>query len=159
VVAVPADADPLYLRGLLLSAAVLVGSADQMTHMAVAYAKEREAFGRPIGTYQAVKHRCADMWMRTQAADAHLVYAALAVGGGKQVESDLPGLVHGARSLAAEAAARNGEAVVQVHGAMGFTWEHDSGLHIGRAEVLRRWLGGPAADVDAVLASVPTETR
>ncbi|WP_181780397.1 acyl-CoA dehydrogenase family protein [Pseudonocardia pini] len=151
----PADADPVYLRGLLLSAAALVGSAQRTTEMAVEHAGTREAFGRPIGTYQAIKHRCADMWMRTQAADAHLVYAALALDSGGKVEADLPGLAHGARSLAAEAAARNGEAVVQVHGAMGYTWEHDSGLHIGRAEVLRRWFGGPAADVDAVLASVP----
>lgn len=152
--AVPPDADPIALRGLLLSAAVLVGSAEKLTDTAVGYAGTREAFGRPIGAYQAVKHRCADMWMRTRAADAHLTYAALALAGGKRVDADLPGLVHGARSLAAEAAARNGEAAVQVHGAMGYTWEHDAGLHIGRAEVLRRWLGGPASDIDAVLASV-----
>jgi alkylation response protein AidB-like acyl-CoA dehydrogenase len=151
---VPSDTDPIYQHGVLLSAAVLIGSAQRMTEVAVAYAKDREAFGRPIGTYQAIKHRCADMWMRTQAADAHLVYAALAVSAGEQVEGDLLGLVHGARGLAADAAARNGEAIVQVHGAMGYTWEHESGLHIGRAEVLRRWLGGPASDVDAILASV-----
>ena len=133
------------LEGAALVAASLLGIADAVTDMAVAYAKQREQFGRPIGSFQAVKHLLADMLTRTEVARA-AVYAA-----GVTLED--PGVGDPARAVAAakliagEAAFVNGKACIQVHGGMGFTWEVDAHLYLKRARVLDTVFG--PADVQA----------
>ncbi|MCX4823854.1 acyl-CoA/acyl-ACP dehydrogenase [Streptomyces sp. NBC_01142] len=113
---------------VLLTAAEQLGSAARTTEMAVQYAKEREQFGRPIGGFQAVKHLCAQMLVRTEVSRS-AVYAAA-------VTEDFTEIA-GAKLLADEAAVRNARDCLQVYGGMGFTWEADVHLHLKRA-----WLRG-----------------
>jgi alkylation response protein AidB-like acyl-CoA dehydrogenase len=115
------DAQRVRDEGGVLTAALQVGLAARLTQLSVSYAGEREQFGRSIGGFQAVKHLCADMFVRTELARVAVHAAAVTL--------DDPGaddgsrLVAGAKLLADEAAVTNGRAAVQVHGGMGFTWE------------------------------------
>jgi alkylation response protein AidB-like acyl-CoA dehydrogenase len=114
------------LEGALLTAAIQVGIAARLNEMAVAYAKTREQFDRPIGSFQAVKHLCSDMLVRTELARASLHSAAVIlddVARGDGAVLDPGRAVSGAKLLADEAATMNGRSCVQVHGGMGFTWE------------------------------------
>jgi len=111
-------------EGALLAAAEQLGSAARTTEAAVQYAGAREQFGAPIGSFQAVKHLCADMLVRAELARC-AVYAAA-------VTAD-PAEIAGAKLLADEAAIRNARDCLQVHGGMGFTWEADVHLHLKRA--------------------------
>jgi alkylation response protein AidB-like acyl-CoA dehydrogenase len=119
------DVDGNFLRlwreGALLTAALQVGLAARMTELAVAYAKTREQFDRPIGSFQAVKHLCADMLVRTELARASLHAAAVTLDDPEVGDGDRA--VAGAQQLADEAACGNARSCVQVHGGMGFTWE------------------------------------
>ncbi|MEU4349123.1 acyl-CoA dehydrogenase family protein [Streptomyces sp. NPDC023838] len=116
----------------LLTAAEQLGSAGRTTAMAAQYAREREQFGQPIGAFQAVKHLCARMLVRTEVARA-AVYAAAVTGD--------PVEIAGAKLLADEAAVRCARDCLQVHGGMGFTWEAEVHLHLKRAWLRReRWM-------------------
>jgi len=115
------DADQLRRGGALLTAALQVGIAARVTELAVDYAKTREQFGRAIGSFQAVKHLCADMFVRTELARVAVHAAAVAIDG--HGHGDEARAVAGAKLLADEAAVTNGRSAVQVHGGMGFTWE------------------------------------
>jgi alkylation response protein AidB-like acyl-CoA dehydrogenase len=108
-------------EGAVLTAALQVGLAARMTELAVDYAKQREQFDRPIGSFQAIKHTCADMFVRTDLARASLHYAAVTLDDPEA--GDARRAVAGAKLLADEAATTNGRACIQVHGGMGFTWE------------------------------------
>jgi alkylation response protein AidB-like acyl-CoA dehydrogenase len=121
----------LRLEGALLTAALQVGLASRMTELAVTYAKQREQFGKPIGSFQAVKHLCADMFVRVELARAALHFAAVALDDPEV--GDERRAVAGAKLLADEAALRNGRACIQVHGGMGFTWEVPVHYFIKRA--------------------------
>jgi alkylation response protein AidB-like acyl-CoA dehydrogenase len=125
--------------GATLTAAALLGIAARTTEIAVAYAKEREQFDKPIGSFQAVKHLCADMLTRAELARG-IVYAAGATGAGRGVD-DLVRLVHAAKIAAGDAAKANGKACIQVHGGMGFTYEVDAHLYLKRAIVLDTTFG------------------
>jgi alkylation response protein AidB-like acyl-CoA dehydrogenase len=138
--------------GAVLTAALQLGLADRTTELAVAYAKERVQFDRPIASFQAIKHMCADMLVRTELARA-AVYAA----GAHLDAPDLPGLdrtISTAKVMAGEAAIANGKAATQVHGGMGFTWEIDVHLYLKRAWVLDTHFGSADAHADAVAASL-----
>ncbi|HEU5033843.1 MAG TPA: acyl-CoA dehydrogenase [Mycobacteriales bacterium] len=111
----------LRLEGALLTAAVQVGIAARLTELAVDYAKTREQFGRTIGAFQAVKHICADMFVRAELARVAVHAAAVTLD--DEQSGDGPRTVAGAKLLADEAAVTNGRSAVQVHGGMGFTWE------------------------------------
>ncbi|MFG2721113.1 acyl-CoA dehydrogenase family protein [Streptomyces sp. NPDC048416] len=113
-------------EAVLLAAAEQLGSAARTTELAVQHAKDRQQFGQPIGAFQAVKHLCADMLVRTEVARA-AVYAAA-------VTED-PLEIAGAKLLADEAAVRGARDCLQVYGGMGFTWEADVHLHLKRAWV------------------------
>ncbi|HVW79782.1 MAG TPA: acyl-CoA dehydrogenase family protein [Mycobacteriales bacterium] len=113
--------EQLWREGALLTAALQVGLAARMTELAVAYAKTREQFDRPIGSFQAVKHLCADMLVRTELARASLHAAAVTLD--DPAVGDAGRAVAGAKQLADEAACGNARSCVQVHGGMGFTWE------------------------------------
>jgi alkylation response protein AidB-like acyl-CoA dehydrogenase len=115
------DVDAMRHDGAVLTAALQVGLATRLTELAVAYAKEREQFGRTIGSFQAVKHICADMFVRAELARV-AVHAAAVTLDDPEAE-DAPRAVAGAKLLADEAATTNGRGAVQVHGGMGFTWE------------------------------------
>ncbi|MCQ4213764.1 acyl-CoA dehydrogenase family protein [Streptomyces longispororuber] len=111
-----------------LLAAEAVGAADRALERTVEYVKEREQFGRPIGSFQAVKHRLADVYVQVQAARSAAYYAAWAAGDGARERVGglaLAQAVEALRTAAAEA--------VQLHGGIGFTWEHDAHLYLKRA--------------------------
>jgi len=132
---IPIDLRPGDLRGAALTAAFQVGLADRLTELAVAYAKERVQFDRPIGGFQAIKHMLADMLMRTEVARA-AVYSAGAVLDEGSDRNTRHRLVHGAKVVAGDAAIANGKVATQVFGGMGFTWEVDVHLYLKRAWVL-----------------------
>lgn len=139
------EAYPGALRreGALLSAAEQLGSAARTTEMAVQHAGAREQFGSLIGSFQAVKHLCADMLARTEPARS-AVYAAAVTGDPVEIAA--------AKLLADEAAVRNARDCLQIHGGMGFTWEADVHLHLKRAWLrAARWL--TAAEAEEVLAA------
>jgi alkylation response protein AidB-like acyl-CoA dehydrogenase len=123
------------LAGSVLTAAMQLGLADRLTELAVAYAKERVQFDRPIGGFQAIKHMLADMLMRTEVARA-AVYSAGTALDEAQAGSSKYRLVYGAKTVAGDAAIANGKAATQVFGGMGFTWEVDVHLYLKRAWVL-----------------------
>jgi alkylation response protein AidB-like acyl-CoA dehydrogenase len=118
----------------ILTGALLVGIASKCLDMAVSYAKEREQFGRPIGSFQAIKHICADMLVRAEISRVSVQAAAVSV--------DQPGVgdanraASAAAMLAVDAALTNAKACIQVHGGMGFTWEVPAHLFLMRAKVL-----------------------
>jgi alkylation response protein AidB-like acyl-CoA dehydrogenase len=137
--------------GAVFTAAFLVGMADRLTDMSVAYAKEREQFDRPIGSFQAVKHMLADMVVRVEVARA-AVYAA----GAHLAAPDVPGLPRAiavAKAMAGEAAVANGKTATQVHGGMGFTWEVDVHLYLKRAWALDTRFGSVDDHCDAIAAT------
>ena len=117
-----------------LFAAEAAGIARWCLDTAVAYAKLREQFGRPIGSFQAVKHLCADMLCRTEQA------TALAWDAARGGELSAPA----AAALAVDAAVENAKDCIQVLGGIGFTWEHDAHLYLRRALSNRQLLGGTA---------------
>jgi alkylation response protein AidB-like acyl-CoA dehydrogenase len=135
--------------GAVCTAAFQVGLADRLTEMAVAYARERVQFDRPIGSFQAIKHLCADMLMRAEVARAAVYAAAAALD-----ESPDDRAVAVAKALAGEAAIVNGKSATQVHGGMGFTWEVDVHLYLKRAWVLDTHFGNSDAHYRAVAASL-----
>jgi alkylation response protein AidB-like acyl-CoA dehydrogenase len=118
----------------LLSAALCVGVAAATLEMAVAYAATREQFGRPVGSFQAVKHICADMLVRTELA--RVAVQAAAVISEDPAAGDPIRAAAGANLLAVEAALENSRKCIQVYGGMGFTWEVPVHLYLMRARVL-----------------------
>jgi alkylation response protein AidB-like acyl-CoA dehydrogenase len=155
--------DDMWRDGALLTAALQVGHAAEALDLAVAYAKERQQFGTPIGSFQAVKHMCADMLVRAEVARAAVHAAACLADAPDVVDSEAavagctPGqrvdrAVGGAKLLADEAALGNARAAIQVYGGMGFTWEVPLHLHLKRARVLSTTFGTPAAHATALAA-------
>ena len=120
----------------VLLAAEAIGVAQWCVDTASEYAKERVQFGRPIGQFQAVKHRCAEMLARTELARAAVWDAARAVD--DESENGGPLAVAGAASLALDAAFENAKDCVQTLGGIGFTWEHDAHLYLRRAITLHQ---------------------
>lgn len=122
-------------------AAEQVGGAQRCLDLSVQYAKEREQFGRPIGSFQAVKHICADMMVRVEAARSSTYWAAC---GAAQQEDELPVLASLAKATASEAYFACAGDAIQVHGGVGFTWEYDVHLYFKRARASEAFLGDPA---------------
>lgn len=150
------DVADLWRTGAVLTAAFQLGMADRCTELAVDYAQERVQFDRPIAGFQAIKHLCADMLVRTEVARA-AVYAA----GAHLDEPGEAGLgrsVSGAKFLAGEAAVLNGKTATQVFGGMGFTWEVPVHLYLKRAWVLETHFGSGDAHSDAVAAALVAAT-
>src|SRR5579875_3255427 len=117
----------------LLFAAEAVGVANQCTEMASDYAKVREQFGRPIATFQAVKHHCANMAVAAELATSLVWDAARAAASGGEQFSYTAAM---AAALALPAADHNAQLNIQVHGGIGFTWEHDAHLYLRRASAI-----------------------
>jgi alkylation response protein AidB-like acyl-CoA dehydrogenase len=125
--------------GAVLTAALQIGAAAWTTELAVEYAKQRRQFGRIIGGFQAVKHLCADMAVRTEVARCSVQAAAVTVDQPDVGDSEVAAA--GAKLLADEAAITNGRSCIQVHGGMGFTWEVPAHLAYKRARVLATQFG------------------
>jgi alkylation response protein AidB-like acyl-CoA dehydrogenase len=126
-------------RGLVAVAAELVGVCDQALGMTVAYVKERRQFGTPVGAYQAVSHRCAQMLLDTESARAAVAFAAWAADADPE---RLPEAAAMAKAAAATAGREVTGAAIQLHGGIGFTWEADVHWLYKRAQVDAVLLGG-----------------
>jgi alkylation response protein AidB-like acyl-CoA dehydrogenase len=144
------------LEGAVLTAALQIGSAAWSTELAVEYAKARVQFGRPIGSFQAVKHLCADMAVRTELA--RCAVQAAAVTADQPDVGDLRAAAVGAKVLADEAAVTNGRSCIQVHGGMGFTWEVPAHLAYKRARVLSSQFGTAAALAESLGSAMAQDT-
>ncbi len=128
--------------GQLGAAAMLVGMAEAALELIVEYAKVRETFGRKIGSWQAVRHPCADMAVRVEAARAQLWYAAAAL---KEDRADAAVHLDAAKHMANQAALANADATIQLHGGIGVTDEHDAHLLLKHAMTLSRLFGSKRA--------------
>jgi acyl-CoA dehydrogenase len=144
------------LDQFIQSSAVLLafeglGGADSAMEMAVAYAKDRVAFGRKIGGYQAVKHRAADMYIKNQLARSHAYYGAWALLTGS---TELAQASAGARVAALDAFQFAAEENVQLHGGIGFTWESDCQFFYRRARLLSAMLGSKTHWADRLVGTL-----
>jgi hypothetical protein len=145
---IPAAQDALHRQGTILAAAALAGIAGATRDTASSYARQREQFGAPIGVNQAIKHRCADMAVRAEAAHAQVMYAAVTHSTDRP---DAPFQASSAKIVATGAAHQNSADNVQVHGAIGYTYEHDAHRFVTRAHVLDRMLGDRRSHLAATL--------
>jgi alkylation response protein AidB-like acyl-CoA dehydrogenase len=127
-------------HALAALAAEQVGGALACLDMAVDYAKTRVQFGRAIGSFQAVKHRCADLLMRIDFAQAAAAYAAWAL---VEAPDDAPLAAATAKAYCSEVFMRAARENIQIHGGIGFTWEHPAHLYLRRAKTLQLFLGAP----------------
>jgi alkylation response protein AidB-like acyl-CoA dehydrogenase len=125
------DYYPVLQRVCVALSAEMTGIAQRTMEMAVEYAKERQQFGRPIGSYQAVSHRCAQMLLETEGARSATYYAAWAADASPD---DLPVAASMAKAYASDAGWRVANASLPVPGGIGFTWEHDLHLWLKRAK-------------------------
>jgi alkylation response protein AidB-like acyl-CoA dehydrogenase len=141
--------EPVAARGSVLVSALLAGIAAAGRDMSVGYAKTRDQFGSPIGAFQAVKHRCADMAVAAALADAQLTVAALSVS---ERAEDADFQVAAARVVAERAALSNIRETIQIYGGIGVTWECDAHLYLKRVHALRELFGGEASQRSALLA-------
>lgn len=119
-------------RATVALCAEMLGAADFVLAETVEYAKDRVQFGRPIGSFQAVKHRCADMLVDVEGMRSATYYAAWAVGAG---DADASAAASAAKVWCADASRRVMASALQVHGGIGFTWEHDLHLFVKRAQL------------------------
>jgi alkylation response protein AidB-like acyl-CoA dehydrogenase len=125
----------------LALAAEQLGAAQAALDMAVAYAKEREQFGRPIGSFQAIKHRCADLLLELENTRSAVLYASWAVA---EDSTEVPVLAALAKAYASDAFFHIAAENIQIHGGIGFTWEHDAHLYFKRAKADELFLGDAA---------------
>jgi alkylation response protein AidB-like acyl-CoA dehydrogenase len=135
-------AEALLQRAAVLLAFEQIGGADRVLEMAKGYALERYAFGRPIGSYQAIKHKLADMYVKNELARSNAYYGAWALESGA---SELPLAAATARVSANEAYWYAAKENVQTHGGIGFTWQVDCHLFYRRAQQLGLVAGGSKA--------------
>lgn len=122
-------------------AAEQVGGAQRVLDDAVAYAKHRVQFGRPIGSFQAIKHQCADMLLDVESAKSAAFYAAWSA---QERNEELPMAASLAKSFCSEAFFHCASESIQIHGGVGFTWEHAAHLFFKRAKSSELLLGDPA---------------
>ena len=130
-----------------LIAAESIGSVETALEMSVAYAKERHTFGRPIGSYQAVKHSLTEVLRQQENGRSLLYYAGWARRG---APGEFPLAAAAARSVASRALDTAARTMISVHGGIGATWEHDAPLYFRRAQLSRRLLGGTGGATDRV---------
>ncbi|GAA1574628.1 acyl-CoA dehydrogenase family protein [Actinomadura kijaniata] len=139
-----AEGDAALRTALLTGAAILaseqLGLAERCLESTVAYVKARYQFGRPVGSYQALKHRLADLWTSVTQARAVARHAASCAATG---DPDLPVAVAVAQAHCSAVAVKAAEECVQMHGGIGFTWEHPAHLYLKRAKSAALALGAP----------------
>jgi len=121
-------------------AAEQVGGAQECLEMAVQYAKDRVQFGRPIGSFQAIKHKCADMLLEVESAKSAAYYAGWCAS---ELNDELPSVASLAKSYCSEAYFHTTAENIQIHGGIGFTWEHPAHLYFKRAKSSELLFGDP----------------
>jgi alkylation response protein AidB-like acyl-CoA dehydrogenase len=145
-------------RAAAALAAELTGGAQRCLDLSVAHAKGRIQFGRPIGSFQAIQHACADMLLRVEAARAAAYYAACvaaeAPAGAQAVQSELPVAAALAKATCSEAFFHCAAQAIQIHGGVGFTWEYDVQLFFKRAQAMESFLGSPAFHRERVAQAI-----
>jgi alkylation response protein AidB-like acyl-CoA dehydrogenase len=119
-------------RGALYTSAEMLGGAQRVLDLSVAYAKDRVQFGKPIGSFQAVKHRCADMLVDVEGMRSSTYWAAWAIGAD---DPDASVAASTAKVWGSDASKRVMASSLQVHGGIGFTWEHDLHFFLKRAQL------------------------
>jgi len=138
-------AEPGLTKTLDLAAVALaaeqVGGAQHVLDASVEYAKTRIQFGRPIGSFQAIKHKCADMLLEVESAKSAAYYAAWAAA---EDSEELPVVASLAKSYCSEAYFHAAAENIQIHGGIGFTWEHPAHLYFKRAKSSELFLGDPS---------------
>jgi len=127
-----ASAQAILDRGAVGFSAEMLGGASRVLEMASQYAKDRIQFGKPIGSFQAVKHRCADMVVDVEGMRSTTWYAAWCLSAGHQ-DADIA--ASAAKTWCSDAARRVMASGLQVHGGIGFTWEHDLHLYLKRSQL------------------------
>jgi alkylation response protein AidB-like acyl-CoA dehydrogenase len=140
-------ADAVLDRALVAVCAEMLGAADVVLAMTVQYAQDRVQFGRPIGGFQAVKHRCADMLVDVEGMRSAAYYAAWAVGA-RDPEATVA--ASAAKVWCSDAARRVMASGLQVHGGIGFTWEHDLHLFLKRSQLDQVTFGDAAHHRDRI---------
>jgi alkylation response protein AidB-like acyl-CoA dehydrogenase len=128
-------------------AADQVGGADRVLDSTIDYVKERKQFGRPIGGFQAMKHKAADMMLKAEAARSAVYYAACVADeflGGRATADSLAEAASIAKAYCSDAYFFNAGCAIQMHGGIGFTWEHDMHLYFKRAKSTQQFLGDAA---------------
>jgi alkylation response protein AidB-like acyl-CoA dehydrogenase len=126
--------------GAAMLAAEQLGTAERCLEITVAYLKERRQFARPVGSFQALKHRAADLWVGVTQARAAARYAAACLAAG---DPDAPVAVALAKAACSDVAVRAAQECVQLHGGIGFTWEHPAHLYLKRAKSSSIGFGTP----------------
>jgi alkylation response protein AidB-like acyl-CoA dehydrogenase len=132
-------------------AAEQVGAAEMCLDMSVEYAKVRSQFGRPIGSFQAIKHKCADMLMMVESARSAAFYASALAGQG---EWDLQEAASGAKAFCSDTFFHCAAENIQIHGGIGFTWEHPAHLYFKRAKATEALFGDPSFHRERVAKSM-----
>jgi alkylation response protein AidB-like acyl-CoA dehydrogenase len=122
----------------IAQAAEQLGGAQRALDMAVEYAKVRHQFGRPIGSFQAIKHRCADLLLEVESLRSAVQYAAAAVA---EDSAEIPVVAALVKAYASEVYFHVAAENIQIHGGIGFTWEHDAHLYFKRAKASELFLG------------------
>jgi len=122
----------------IAQAAEQLGGAQRALDMAVEYAKVRHQFGRPIGSFQAIKHRCADLLLEVESLRSAVQYAAAAVA---EDSAEVPVVAALVKAYASDVYFHVAAENIQIHGGIGFTWEHDAHLYFKRAKASELFLG------------------
>jgi alkylation response protein AidB-like acyl-CoA dehydrogenase len=121
-------------------AAEQVGGAQMCLDMAVQYAKDRVQFGRPIGSFQAIKHKCADMLLEVESAKSAAYYAGWCAS---ELNDELPAVASLAKAYCSDAYFHASAENIQIHGGIGFTWEHPAHMYFKRAKSSELLFGDP----------------
>ena len=146
--------DRIFDRAAILYAMEQLGGADACLAMAVDYARGRYAFGRPIGSFQAIKHKLADMYIKNELARANCYYGAWALSSDA---TELPVAGAGARISATQAYHYASKENIQAHGGIGFTWEHDCHLFYRRSKLLSLVVGSLHSWKDKLITRLENE--
>jgi alkylation response protein AidB-like acyl-CoA dehydrogenase len=135
----PGDLEAALAVGALITSAELVGICQRSLDMTLEYVKDRKQFGRPVGSFQAIQHKCARMLMQTEASRSATYFGAWAA------DADRNRLIEGAslaKATSSEAGVEVTGSAIQAHGGIGFTWEADSHWFFKRAQLDAAYLGG-----------------
>ncbi len=135
------DVQRLIDRAAVMMAFEQIGAAQAALDMAIGYAKDRYAFGRPTGSFQAIKHKLADIYVAVELARSNAYYGAWALS---TESAELPVAASVARIAASDAGWQAAKENIQTHGGIGYTWDSDCHLNYRRAGLLRLSLGGPS---------------
>jgi alkylation response protein AidB-like acyl-CoA dehydrogenase len=146
----------LFDRGATFTSADLLGSGGRALDLAVEYAKDRVQFGRPIGSFQAVKHRCADMLVDVEGMRSTVYWAAWCIGAN---DPDASVSASTAKVWCSDASKRVMASALQVHGGIGFTWEHDLHFFLKRAQLDQLAFGDATAHRERLAALLRTRVE